>query len=418
MTVIKADTAVYGGYVISRAEGVVFIRGALPGEVVEVSLKEKKRDYSVAEVTDIIEPSADRVEPLCPYFWDCGGCQLQFASYDKQVAMKTGVLMDCLNRIGKTDIELQPSLTGNDFKYRHRAQFKVSKEGQIGFYREGTREVVPIKNCPLMVDQINEVLEKLQGTDLVGIKEVHVTSGDCLVALLKGVEYDDSLSERFIEMGFEGVAFDNGTYRGKGHVSFDVMGLMYTVSPWSFFQSNWTLNAEVMKIIKESLDAVEKKRVLDLYAGAGNFSLPLAREGAEVIAIEENPHAIKDGQRNVSYNKVRKYKFVKGRAEGAKFKGEFDIVLLDPPRPGLTKEAMKRVMELAPERIAYVSCNPSTFARDLGKLSKLYNIDSVRMIDLFPNTYHIESLAFLTKGEGASEESEKGTRVRFPSLLC
>jgi 23S rRNA (uracil1939-C5)-methyltransferase len=409
MTVIKADTAVYGGYVISRAEGVVFIKGALPGEVVEVSLKEKKRDYSVAEVTDIIEPSSDRVEPPCPYFGECGGCQLQFAAYDKQAAMKAGVLMDCLNRIGKIDIELQPSLIGKDFKYRHRAQFKVSKDGEIGFYREGTREVVPIKSCPLMVDEINGVLEKLRSADLTGIKEIHVTSGDSLVALLKGVEYDDALSEKFIEMGFEGVAFDDGTYRGKGHASFDVMGLVYTVSPWSFFQSNWSLNSEVVRIIKDALEPLEKKRVLDLYAGAGNFSLPLAREGAEVVAVEDNPHAIKDGQRNVSYNKVRRYKFVKGRAEDARVKGDFDIALLDPPRPGLTNEAMKRVMELAPERIAYVSCNPSTFARDLGKLSGLYTIDSVRMIDLFPNTYHVESLAFLTKGQGASEESEKGT---------
>jgi 23S rRNA (uracil1939-C5)-methyltransferase len=401
MTVIKADTAVYGGYVISRAEGVVFIKGALPGEVVEVSLKEKKRDYSVAEVTDIIEPSSDRVEPLCLYFGECGGCQLQFASYDKQAAMKAGVLMDCLNRIGKIDIELQPSLIGKDFKYRRRAQFKVSKEGQIGFYREGTREVVPIKNCPLMVDEINGMLEKLRSSDLTGIKEVHVTCGDSLVALLKGVEYEDALSERFIEMGFEGVAFDDGTYRGKGHVSFDVMGLV--------FQSNWTLNCETIRIIKETFEPLEKKRVLDLYAGAGNFSIPLAREGAEVIAVEDNPHAIKDGQRNVSYNKVRRYKFIKGRAEDARLKGDFDIALLDPPRPGLNNEAMKRVMELAPERIAYVSCNPSTFARDLGKLSGLYTIDSVRMIDLFPNTYHVESIAFLTKGQGVTEESKKGS---------
>jgi 23S rRNA (uracil1939-C5)-methyltransferase len=409
MTVIKADTVVYGGYVISRAEGVVFIRGALPGEVVEVSLKEKKRDYSVAEVTDIIEPSADRVEPPCPYFGECGGCQLQYATYDKQVAMKAGVLLDCLGRIGKLDIQLEPSLTGNDFNYRHRAQFKVSKDGEIGFYREGTREVVSIKKCPLMVDKINGILEKLRSADLTGIKEVHVTSGDSLAALLKGVEYNDALSERFIEMGFEGVAFDDGTYRGKGHVCFDVMGLVYTVSPWSFFQSNWTLNCEAVRIITETFGPLEKKRVLDLYAGAGNFSLPLAREGAEVVAIEDNPHAIKDGQRNVSYNKVRRYKFVKGRAEDAGIKGDFDIALLDPPRPGLANEATERVMELAPERIAYVSCNPSTFARDLGKLSGLYTIDSVRMIDLFPNTYHVESLAFLTKGQGAPEENEKGT---------
>lgn len=399
MSVIKADAAVYGGYVISRVDGVVFIRGALPGEVVEVSLKERKRDYSVAEVTEIIEPSADRVEPRCPYFGDCGGCQLQFASYEKQVAMKSGVLLDCLNRIGNIEIELGPSLVGSDFNYRHRAQFKVSKDGRIGFFREGTRDVVPIERCPLMVEEINAALAKLAASDLTGIREVHVTSGDCIVALLKGVEFDEVIAERFLGLGFAGVAFDDGTYTGRGHVSFDIMGLVYTVSPWSFFQSNWSLNSELVRAIKEALMPLEGKRVADLYAGAGNFSLPLAREGAEVLAVEENPHAIKDGHRNVSYNKVRGFKFVKGTAEKARLKGECDIAVLDPPRPGLTNEAMKRVREIAPGRIAYVSCNPSTFARDLKKLSDLYEIESIRMADLFPNTYHIESLALLRKKE-------------------
>ncbi len=402
MPVLKADTAVYGGYVISRAEGVVFFRGAIPGEVVEVSVKQKKRDYSVAEVTEIIEPSSDRVEPHCQHFGDCGGCQMQFVSYEKQADMKAGVLEDCLNRIGNIDITLEPAMTGIDFNYRRRAQFKVSKDGQIGFYREGTRDVVPISSCPLMVAEINEALRKLRASDLVGIREVHVTAGDSIIALLKGVKFDEAFAEKFLtEMGFAGVAFDDGSYAGRGHVAFDIMGLVYTVSPWSFFQSNWLLNSEVARVIADGLAPLEKKRVLDLYAGAGNFSLPLAREGAAVVAVEENPHSIKDGQRNVSYNKIRKCKFVKGRAEDVRFKGEFDIAVLDPPRPGLTNEAMKRVLELAPGRIAYVSCNPATFARDLKKLSDKYTVESVRMIDLFPNTYHVEALAFLTKGTQA-----------------
>jgi 23S rRNA (uracil1939-C5)-methyltransferase len=399
MGVIRADIAVYGGFVISRDEGVVFIRGALPGELVEVSVREKKKDYSVAEVTDIIEASSDRVEPRCPYFGDCGGCQLQFASYDKQVAMKTGVLLDCLNRIGNVEVDLGPPLLGSDFNYRHRAQFKVSREGRIGFYRAGTRDVVPIESCPLMVGDINAALSKLSTGGLKGIKEVHVTSGDCLSALLKGVAFEEALAEAFLEMGFGSVAFDDGSYAGKGHVAFDLKGLVYTVSPWSFFQSNWSLNAELVGTIRDALLPLEGKRVVDLYAGAGNFSLPLAREGAEVWAVEENPHSTKDGQRNVSYNKIRKYRFVKGRAESPRLKGAFDVAVLDPPRPGLTKEAMKVVQELAPERIAYVSCNPATFARDLKKLVPLYDIESVRIADLFPNTYHVESLALLSKKE-------------------
>jgi|Deesub1362A_J573_1020465.scaffolds.fasta_scaffold00027_49 23S rRNA (uracil1939-C5)-methyltransferase len=396
MPVLKAEAPVYGGFVISRNDGIVFIKGAVPGEVVEVSIDEKKRDYSVASVTDIIEPSSYRVEPLCRYFGACGGCQLQFVSYEKQVSMKTEILTDCLERIGDIKIELLPPVTGRNFNYRRRAQFKVSKDGSIGFYKEGTRDVVAIDECPLMVKEINEMLRKLKHLDLSGIKEVHVTYGDSPLALIIGKDFDETLAEQFAEAGFSGIAFQDGSYRANGYVSLDLNGLVYTVSPWSFFQSNWDLNTQVVNIITEELKDLEGIRILDLYAGAGNFSLPLASIASETVAVEDNPYAIKDGQRNASMNNIRKFKFIKAKAEKAKVKGDFEALILNPPRPGLTNEAMKKVLEISPRKIVYISCNPSTFARDLRKLKDKYNIDSVRMIDFFPNTYHIESLAFLT----------------------
>lgn len=400
MPVLKAEAAVYGGYVISRSEGVVFIRGAIPGEVVDVSIKEKKRDYSIAEINEIIEPSADRREAPCRYFGSCGGCQLQFASYDRQVLMKGDVLLDCLRRIGGIEAELAPPMTGEDFHYRRRAQFKVSKDGEIGFYMEGTRDIVPIEECPLMVQDINDALGRLVQADLKGIKEIHMTSGDCLLALVRGMGLNEGTAKAMAEMGFKGVAFDGRTWRGEGHVTLDLLGLKYTISPWSFFQSNWELNTRTAALIVERTAPQEGMRVLDLYAGAGNFSLPLAAEGAEVVAIEDNPRAIKDGRRNVSLNKIKGFKFVRTSAEDAKLAGNFDLALLDPPRPGLTRTAMKNVLKAAPARIAYVSCNPATFARDLKKLSDKYTLDEVRLVDFFPNTYHLEAVAFMTKKEG------------------
>ncbi len=398
--VLKAGDAVYGGYVLAREDGVVFIRGALPGEVVEVSVSEKKRDYSVASVTGIIEQSSFRVEPPCRYFGDCGGCRLQFAAYEKQVSMKNRVLADCLKRIGGIELEPSQPLLGRDFNYRHRAQFKVSREGRAGFYREGTREVVPITECLLMAEEINGALKQLRRTELSGIREIHVTLGSSLTALIKGKGFDEKLAERLVGLGFSCVAFEDGDYRGKGHTSFGLDGLEYTVSPWSFFQSNWELNTQVVRLITGTLTPLDGKRVLDLYAGGGNFSLTLAAAGAEVVAVEENPYSIKDGERNLSLNEMHKFKFARGQAETARLKGDFDIVILDPPRPGLARAAMERVLNMQPEKIVYVSCDPSTFARDLKKLSEKYDLDSVRMIDLFPHTYHVESLAFLTRRAG------------------
>jgi 23S rRNA (uracil1939-C5)-methyltransferase len=224
-----------------------------------------------------------------------------------------------------------------------------------------------------------------------------------MVVLLKGIEFDEGLSEELIETGFSGVAFEDGSYRGKGHVALDLNGLIYTISPHGFFQSNWDLNVKVAKEIKEGLEPLDGKRVLDMYAGAGNFSLLLAGSAREVVAIEENPNSIKDGQRNVELNGIRKFRFVQGKAENAKARGQFDIIILNPPRQGLKNAAMDRVLDILPQRIAYISCNPSTFARDLKKLKERYEIDSVRMMDFFPNTYHLESLAFLTrKGQSPS----------------
>ncbi|MDP2167815.1 MAG: class I SAM-dependent RNA methyltransferase [Thermodesulfovibrionales bacterium] len=394
--VLKADSAVYGGYVIARDGGVVFVKGAVPGELVEVSVTEKKKDYCLARVTDVIEPSPFRVEPPCRHFGECGGCQLQFISYEEQVRMKEEILLDCMRRIGGLDVKLDPPVTGGAFNYRRRAQFKVSKEGAIGFYREGTRDVVPIGECPLMTGRINSALKNLRACNLSGIKEVHVTCGDCMVALIKGRGFDGAQAEAFLGAGFSGVAFEDRSRSGAGHVGLELQpGLTYTVSPWAFFQSNWDLNVMAAGIIADGLMPLEGKKVIYLYAGAGNFALPLAREAKEVVAVEENPDSIKDGERNLKINNIGNFRFINQKAEKANLKG--DIVIVDPPRPGLADRVVKMLLEASPEKIAYVSCNPSTLARDLKKLALLYDITSIRMMDFFPHTYHIETLAFLTR---------------------
>ena len=394
--VIKAQSPVYGGYVIAREDGIIFIRGAIPDEVVEVSISEKKRDYSIGAVTNILEPSPYRITPPCPVFGICGGCHLQFISYDKQVSMKEEILLDSMKRIGGIEASLSEALTERDYHYRHRAQFKISPKGGIGFYREGTRDVVAIEECPLMIQEINLVLRQAKGMKLSGLKEIHVSYGDTGIALVKAKSSAVDMDNLMAGAGLSGLAFGNGESIGKDYIRLDLNGLQYTITPWSFFQAHWNLNRKVVEFIINELQPLEGVRILDLYAGAGNFSLPLAVHASQVVAVEENPHAVEDGQRNAGLNSIKNCRFIKSSAEKYKIHEKFDIVFLDPPRPGLASEVMKKVADFSPKKIVYVSCNPATLARDLKKLNEKYNIDSLRMIDFFPNTYHVEALAFLS----------------------
>jgi 23S rRNA (uracil1939-C5)-methyltransferase len=394
--IVKPLLPAYGGYTVARDDKIILVKGAIPGEVVEVTVQEKKRDYTLAAVSQIVEPSEYRVEPKCPVFGVCGGCHLQYVSYERQLSMKEEVLVDSLTRLGGIEVELGPSLSDAQWNYRHRAQFKVSRQGNIGFFRESSRDIVEFEACPLMKGEINGLLRTVKEKALAqGLKEMHFSVGDAVAVLLK---YNGEYAcdhERFRQAGMASIACNDDLTEGSGYIAFDLLGLKYTVSPWTFFQAHWSLNTKVAELITQAAEPLKGQIVLDLYAGAGNFSLPLAGQAQEILLVEENPHAIEDGTRNLKMNRLKNCRFIKSSAEKFKMQKKVDLLILDPPRPGLTVEVAKKVIEHAPARIVYISCNPATLARDLKKLKEKYEITSVRMIDFFPNTFHIEAVVFL-----------------------
>lgn len=411
---LKVDTPAYGAVSIGRWKGkIVFIKNAIPGETVEAVLEEEKRDYYMASAVKILDASPDRIEPTCKYFGLCGGCQLQYITYDRQVRLKEEVLTNCIKRLAKTEINIsEPLLYDKYWNYRYRGQFKVS-QGKTGFYREKTRDVVDIDDCPLMTPEIKEYFLKAKRliTDF-GIKEIHISYGSYATAFIKASTYHsylnkgkvggaaslDKLAKMLMDSGFCGIVIDSGTKifkYGSPYITLDLEGMRYTISPMSFFQSHWKLNQRVVRFIKERLQHLNGKKVLDLYSGAGNFSLPVAKDADEIIAVEENPYAIEDGKRNLKINGIKNYRFIHSSIEALQIKDKVDILIVDPPRLGLTNAATEKILAMMPERIAYVSCNPATLARDLRKLLVKYSIESIRLIDFFPQTYHIESLVFL-----------------------
>lgn len=402
---LKAEFPAYGGLSIGKWKGkVVFIKNTIPGEMIEAKLEWERKDYYTASATKILEPSPDRIKPDCKFFGLCGGCQFQYITYNRQTRLKVQILQDCLKRLARIEIPLsQPLIYDNPWNYRCRGQFKIS-HGKTGFYKEKTREVIDIDNCPLMTEEINEHLAKAKPLlKNIALKEIHISYGDKAVALIKTEDRQfggwDELSSVFLKSGFSGLVIDLGGKRllkyGSRYITLDLEGLKYTISPMSFFQSHWRLNQAVVRFIKESLQPLKGKRVLDLYSGAGNFSFPISLDADEVIAVEENPFAIEDGERNLQINGIKNCRFIRSSIEDLDIKDPIDILILDPPRPGLTNIAINKILTIMPERIAYVSCNPTTLSRDLKKLLAKYELDSIRMVDFFPQTYHIESLAFL-----------------------
>jgi 23S rRNA (uracil1939-C5)-methyltransferase len=408
---LTALLPVYGSSAISKINGkIVFIKGLIPGEKAEVLIKEVKKDYYFARVTNIIESSPDRIDAPCKYYNICGGCHLQHINYDRQIRIKEEILIDSLKRISCIDVTLSdPLIYEKPFNYRHRGQFKIDNRN-IGFYKEKTHDVVDISNCPIMTDAINNyfslakdtLLMEMKGNKISGINEFNITYGDKAIMLIKYKEgfITKGLIDRLLNKGFSGIfvtSNQNVSVYGDEYTIFELDGLKYSLSPMSFLQSHWKLNQIVVRFVKDSLMPLKGLKILDLYAGAGNFTLPLSAEADQIVGIEENPFAIKDGIRNLTLNGIKNYRFVLSSVESYDFKGSFDVFFIDPPRSGLTNRVISKLLSLKnlPKKIIYISCNPATLARDLKKLALKYEVESIRLIDFFPQTYHIESLTFL-----------------------
>ena len=394
---LTIDKAVYGGYGLARSGGVVLVRGALPGEIVDVAIAARKKDYAVAETVTVLEPSPHRVSPSCAAYGVCGGCRLQHADYQCQLAMKASALADTLGRIAKVGTGPPAIRPSDPFRYRHRGQFKADATG-IGFHAEGTHRVVPVRACPVMIDGINGLLAACRdAAALRGAAGVAVVSdGERAIAHFGRTAYDDRIVGILRESGAAGVAFRDRAWGSRGLV-FRLGEVVYGVSPGTFFQANWKLNLELVGRIETLIAEGPRGRVLDLYAGAGNFTLPLSARAAEVVAVEESGDAFRDLKRNVAANRIRNVKAVRSRIEGFRPSGRYDAVVVDPPRTGLSERAVRLLRELRAPRVLYVSCNPATLARDLSRLSGSYGIAGIEAYDFFPQTHHVETLAVLER---------------------
>jgi len=391
------------------------VRYAAPKELVEVEILKEKKDYAEATVKDVKIGSARRRKAPCVYYTHCGGCQLQHLDYEGQLKVKEDILLDAFERIGKISIKIDSVLgSKREFEYRTKVQFKV-KEGKVGFFSWGSHELVPIDHCLLVHPRINQLLPSLKevAKSIKELQEVHVfyspDEDEFLLKLITPSPVESGKLRKLKEhlLPKEVVGLGNYTSLRGNLIKRSVVGREFTfvkggkyrlrVSNDSFFQVNHTLYDDFPKLVVEGEKA---KRALELYCGVGFFSFWLSERCDFLFGVDANQSAVKDAIYNAKLSGVSNVSFAHERAIEAlkSHAGEMiDILLLDPPRAGLSEGEAKLIVQNKPKRIIYISCNPTTLARDLKVLiSGGYKIENLALVDNFPQTYHVEAVVKLT----------------------
>jgi len=394
----------HGGEALGRHEGkVIFVPYALPGEEVLVEVVQDKGRYARARLLEVVRSSPDRVEPRCPHFGTCGGCQWQHVAYEAQLRFKEQILHDQLERIGGiSKPPLKPSLGARDaWFYRNHVQFHLNEEGHLGFLTLRGWEVVPIEVCYIMHPLIEEVFRALDlafpQLKRVSIK-VGTRTGQKLLILemeedvIPALEVDEPLS--CVEFLSDGTLL---TLVGDSHIVEEVGGRCFRISAASFFQVNTAQLEQLIEVVRGYLAPEGHEVLLDAYCGVGTFGLSLAREVGQVIGVEESDSALADARFNAQ--DAEKVEFMGGRVEDILLDlVRADVVILDPPRQGCGREVITHLVRLAPAKIIYVSCDPATLARDIKRLREGgYHLVEAQPVDMFPQTYHVEAVALLER---------------------
>ena len=358
---------------------------AAPGELVEVEVERIHRDYVEGVVTKVLEPSRSRIDAKCRLFGDCGGCQLQHLEYPAQLAAKEGIVREQLARIGGLpDAQVNPVVGAeNPWSYRNHVRFSTGRKfGDAGFIHRRGRGLLTVKRCPIADPWVNATLPRLQG-HARGLHQIQ---------LRRNAATESTLIAPAMEV--------LGDESGQDHYVEELDGRRFRVSSSSFFQVNSAQAEKLVQLVGAELPG-QGRLLVDAYAGVGTFAAIFAERFERVIAIEESPSALGDaevnleGIENVEFRRAKVEELLPNLAE------EPDVVLLDPPRVGCAPEVLDALVAHAPPTVVYVSCNPTTLARDLKRLTgEGYTLERVTPIDMFPQTAHIECVSRLTRPAG------------------
>jgi 23S rRNA (uracil1939-C5)-methyltransferase len=444
------DRMAYGGKGIAHLDGlVVFVEGAIPGDRVMARVFRKKKDYAEAKPEELLDPSPDRINVSCPYSGYCGGCTFQHLRYEKQLEYKKGHIKDAMYRIGAIDNVLVHDVIPSDriYGYRNKMEFSFSdrcwlpaeeyakgeREGGfgLGLHMPGTFfKVMDIDACLLQHDAGNLILNEVKrcvkesGVPVYGLKShrgfwrfltlrYSTAFDEWLVNLVTSEEDRGAvmpLSEALCK-GFDKIktvvnnintrkaAVASGEREiiltGEGYIRDRIGPHTFQVSANSFFQTNSSGAGRLYEKVVEYAELEGHEVVLDLYCGTGTIPIFLSKKAKEVIGMEVVGAAVQDAERNCISNDALNCRFILGdiRETLPDIRFKPDVLIIDPPRAGIHEDILKGIMSMAVKKVVYVSCNPATMARDIGRISDRYLVKEIQPVDMFPHTYHIEAVA-------------------------
>jgi 23S rRNA (uracil1939-C5)-methyltransferase len=410
---------------------VIFVPYTAPGDLVEVEIVEARSDFVRGRLGRLLTPSADRAAPPCRYYGSCGGCQWQHLTQPSQLRWKRAILQELLTRVGKLDgiAVAEPVAPAGPWEYRARAQFKVAggPRPSIGFHQRETNRLVDIDRCPLLDLRLNNVLAALRAMKhpplaelFLGLREVWMAlgsgTGEAVVSLFASVRERAAIRLLFHTLQaalptLQGVVLLQGDPRqhprfvdrhGHGAITEQVGEHRFRIDATAFFQVSGSAAGLLTTLVMELAALGGSERVLELYCGVGTFTVPLSRRAREVVGVEASPAAAADGVHNLRSNGCARGRIVQAQVERViptiLAEGPWDLVVLDPPRQGVSRLVLDAITGAAVRRVIYVSCDPSTLARDLGLLARAgYRCVGLRPIDLFPQTFHTEAVGLLER---------------------
>jgi 23S rRNA (uracil1939-C5)-methyltransferase len=416
----------------------VFIEGAIPGEKVQGIITKIEPGYAAAKLYEIIVSKGDRINPFCHYFYQCGGCSLQFIPYDQQLVVKRDMVKEAVDRIAGLDTDIVKETIGSKdmLHYRNKAQYPVEYsdgEYKIGFYKSRSKQVIDLNLCSLQHTYSNSVkeavriyLEELEQSEKIIENKVSIlrhivtrvshSTGDVMAILVTPIN-ELPETKKLIEIIIKRVPAVKSIYVnhnpketnqimgeesrlifGKEKIVDSIGPFNFVISPLSFFQVNPGQTEVLYDKVRDFANLTGKETILDLYCGTGTISIYLSGNAKEVIGIEGVEEAVKNAETNMDINRVKNAKFIYGRVEHVveEINEGVDVVIVDPPRKGCKKEVLEALINIRPARIVYVSCNPSTMAADVKYLTQNgYGVRVIQPVDMFPHTAHVETVVLL-----------------------